>query len=133
VLKVFEEIDCCLVTTYKVRDDETRKVGIVSFNESDAPFLSKHSSEPNTLFRIQDFLEKPSSTQTSSRSACPCFYFLKSLTIPLIFRFLREKKEEPLEHRDATGKFLAWLINEQRTDFVAWKINKRIDVGILQN
>jgi len=44
-----------------------------------------------------------------------------------------KKKEEPLEHRDATGKFLAWLINEQKMNFVAWKVNKRIDVGTLQS
>ena len=72
------------VTTYTVGDDETTKYGIIEISESN---------------KITGFLEKPQKEETSSRSACPCFYFFQPLVFEKIDTFLQEKANAPLKVR----------------------------------
>ncbi|CAB4410112.1 unnamed protein product [Rhizophagus irregularis] len=54
----------------------------------------------------------------------------------LLKEFLEESKNNPnhtLEDRDATGKFLAWVINNNKFKFFAENVQGRIDVGGLQS
>ncbi len=109
----------CLVTTYQVDDKLVHKYGILELDENN---------------KVINFLEKPRST--TSRFACPCFYFFHKNSLELLQEFLEESKNNPdhtIEDRDATGKFLAWVINNQRFKFFAEKIQGRIDVGGLQS
>ncbi|GBC02042.1 hypothetical protein RclHR1_04420012 [Rhizophagus clarus] len=111
----------CLVTTYKVNDDNVNKFGILELDENN---------------QVINFLEKPSSQSTNSRTACPCFYFLHYKSLELLKEFLEESKNNPnhiLEDRDATGKFLAWVINNNKFKFFAENVQGRIDVGGLQS
>lgn len=111
----------CLVTTYKVDDDVVNKFGILELNENN---------------QVINFFEKPSPQSTNSRTACPCFYFLHNKSLELLREFLEESKNDPkhtLEDRDATGKFLAWVINNNKFKFFAENVQGRIDVGGLQS
>ncbi|RIA95983.1 nucleotide-diphospho-sugar transferase [Glomus cerebriforme] len=111
----------CLVTTYKVNDDDVHKLGILELNEEN---------------QVISFLEKPSPQSTISRTGCPCFYFLHNNSLRLLQEFLEESKNNPnhtIEDRDATGKFLAWVINNKKFKFFAENVQGRIDVGGLQS
>ncbi|CAG8505883.1 4435_t:CDS:1 [Diversispora eburnea] len=120
--------DGCLLTTYVVPPNENiSKYGILTLEN-----LS------NNQILVNNFIEKPKnpSQKTISRNACPCFYFLKREVLPLINEFLKESKEDKtktIEDRDATGKFLAWVINENKFKFYASKVEGRIDVGGLES
>ncbi|RIB01502.1 nucleotide-diphospho-sugar transferase [Gigaspora rosea] len=118
--------DGCLVTTYTIPKNEISKYGILTINKL---------NYDNGLFEVTDFLEKPNPESTNSRNACPCFYLLKSEALPLIEEFLKEAefKGAKLEDKDATGKFLAWVIKGKHFKFYAVQINGRIDVGDLKS
>ncbi|XP_067843816.1 glucose-1-phosphate adenylyltransferase isoform X4 [Heptranchias perlo] len=100
VLAKFAELqkincDSSLVLSYLCKDEaETTKFGILEIDEK---------------FQITAFKEKPSSTETTSRRACPCFYIYSKNTVPLIETFLQEKQNSPLEEKDAPGNFLCWV------------------------
>src|SRR5205823_9032663 len=82
----------CLVTTYEVNDNVVHKFGILEINEEN---------------QVINFLEKPSPQLTTSRTACPCFYFFHNKSLELLQEFLEESKNNPnhtIENRDATGK-----------------------------
>ncbi|CAB5101830.1 nucleotide-diphospho-sugar transferase [Rhizophagus irregularis] len=116
-----DDDEACLVTTYKVNDDVVSKFGILELNENN---------------QVINFLEKPSPQSTNSRIACPCFYFLHNKSLELLKEFLEESKNNPnhtLEDRDASGKFLAWVINNNKFKFFAENVQGRIDVGGLQS
>ncbi|KAG9284655.1 hypothetical protein G9A89_004697 [Geosiphon pyriformis] len=132
VLRMFIENfqEASLVTTYCVSDDEMSNVGILALKDDE-----KQAKEGKVLLKIQYFLEKPSAQNTSSRYACPCFYFLRSKVVRLIRDFLEQSKDkgEALEERDATGKFIAWVINECHETFYGFRVEGRIDVGNLES
>ncbi|CAG8507756.1 7019_t:CDS:1, partial [Cetraspora pellucida] len=117
--------DGCLVTTYTIPKDEISKCGILTIN----------NLNDIGLFEVTDFSEKPNPESTNSRNACPCFYFLKREALPLIEKFLKEVelKGAKLEDKDATGKFLAWVIKGKHFKFYAVQVNGRIDVGDLKS
>ncbi|CAI2169041.1 12023_t:CDS:1 [Funneliformis geosporum] len=113
--------EACLVTTYQVDDKVVHKFGILELDEGN---------------KVIGFLEKPSPQSTTSRYACPCFYFLHKNSLKLLQKFLIESKNNSnhtIEDRDATGKFLSWVINNKKFEFFAEKVQGRIDVGGLQS
>ncbi|XP_040913752.1 uncharacterized protein zgc:136439 isoform X2 [Toxotes jaculatrix] len=90
--------DSCLVLSYECKDEETHKYGILEVDSDLCVLCMK---------------EKPLPTETKSRRACPCFYVFSKKSLPLLDAFLEEKKEAPIEEKDAPGNFVSWLISSQ--------------------
>jgi len=81
--------------------------------------------------------------------ACPAFYLLKNSSLKFFAEFLEDKKDAPLEHRDAPGHFISWLIRfallpvlpiwdhhhplflNRRTQVHSFAISRRFDIGNL--
>ncbi|RUP46719.1 bifunctional protein GlmU-like protein [Jimgerdemannia flammicorona] len=110
----------CLVTAYQVPDSTVHKVGVMELDQG------KHN-------RVTGFVEKPRPEDTTSRSACPCFYLFHARSLPLLKQFLDEcnTRGAGLAEYDATGKYLAYLYS--RFAVYAMPISGRIDVGGLQS
>ncbi|XP_048390915.1 glucose-1-phosphate adenylyltransferase isoform X2 [Stegostoma tigrinum] len=106
--------DSNLVLSYFCKDEETTKFGILETDEN---------------FQVTAFKEKPRSTETTSRRACPCFYIYSKNTIPLIAKFLQEKQNSTLEEKDAPGNFLRWVYS--RKPVFVHQVRGRFDVGNL--
>ncbi|XP_042283043.1 mannose-1-phosphate guanyltransferase [Thunnus maccoyii] len=106
--------DNSLLLSYQCRDDETQKYGIL---------------EVDGDLRVLRMKEKPRPSETTSRRACPCFYVLSKNILPLLDTFLEEKKEAPIEEKDAPGNFVSWLI--PRKPVHVHQISGRFDVGNL--
>lgn len=106
--------DSNLVLSYKCKDEETSKYGILEVDDD---------------FRVLCMKEKPLSSETESRRACPCFYMFSQTCLPLLDAFLDEFKEAPIEQKDAPGNFLSWLI--PRKPVYTEQISGRFDVGNL--
>ncbi|XP_012706521.3 glucose-1-phosphate thymidylyltransferase [Fundulus heteroclitus] len=106
--------DGCLVLSYQCGDRETQKYGILEVDRD---------------LRVLRMKEKPEPSETESRRACPCFYVFSRGTLPLLDSFLQEKKDAPLEEKDAPGNFLSWLI--QRKPVYVHEVSGRFDVGNL--
>ncbi|XP_053184690.1 glucose-1-phosphate adenylyltransferase [Scomber japonicus] len=104
----------CLLLSYQCRDNETHKYGILEVDED---------------LRVICMKEKPRPTETTSRRACPCFYVFSKNSLPLLQTFLEEKKEAPIEEKDAPGNFVSWLI--PRKPVHVHQISGRFDVGNL--
>ncbi|XP_038049403.1 uncharacterized protein LOC119723011 [Patiria miniata] len=109
-----QNADASLVLACPCSDADTFKVGILETDEDK---------------RVTAFLEKPGPDQTTSRKSCPCFYVLSKATLPLIKQFLEERKNGPLEKRDATGHFIRYLY--PRLPVYTYDISARFDVGAL--
>ncbi|KAJ3412041.1 hypothetical protein HDV05_001371 [Chytridiales sp. JEL 0842] len=107
------------VTYYYVSDSDTWKTGILELEASGDPSCKK----------VTGFLEKPGPEITSSRIACPCFYYLTTDGLRLLNTFLKERTDAnaTLEEMDATGKFIGWLIHKH--DVYATSISGRLDIG----
>eukprot|EP01135_Chromosphaera_perkinsii_P000693 Nk52_evm5s150 gene=Nk52_evmTU5s150 len=105
-----------LVTCYTETEERVSKTGII---EVDAKGI------------ITSFLEKPAPTETSSRLACPCFYCFSPQAIVALHEFMQEKKDAPLQERDATGKFVDYL--HRRLPVGTYHISGRFDVGGLDS
>lgn len=103
-----------LVLAYRCKDEETSKYGILELDED---------------LKVQCLKEKPLLSETNSRNACPCFYLFSRTSLPLLEVFLNEKKNTPIEERDAPGTFLSWLI--LRKPVYVHRISGRFDVGNL--
>uniref|UniRef100_A0A8D3DCC7 Zgc:136439 n=1 Tax=Scophthalmus maximus TaxID=52904 RepID=A0A8D3DCC7_SCOMX len=106
--------DSCLVLSYQCKDEETQKYGIL---------------EVDGELRVLCMREKPLPSETESRRACPCFYVFSKTSLPLLDTFLQEKKEAPIEQKDAPGNFVSWLI--PRKPVYVHQISGRFDVGNL--
>ncbi|XP_041806494.1 glucose-1-phosphate adenylyltransferase [Chelmon rostratus] len=106
--------DSCLVLSYQCKDEETHKYGIL---------------EVDSDLRVLCMKEKPLPSETKSRRACPCFYVFSKKSLPLLDTFMEEKKEAPIEEKDAPGNFVSWLI--QRKPVYIHQISGRFDVGNL--
>ncbi|KTF73107.1 hypothetical protein cypCar_00036599 [Cyprinus carpio] len=103
-----------LVLSYQCKDEETSKYGILELDEN---------------LKVHCMKEKPLLSETNSRNACPCFYLFSRTSLPLLDIFLNEKKNAPIEERDAPGTFLSWLI--LRRSVYVHRISGRFDVGNL--
>uniref|UniRef100_A0A1A7Y2I5 Nucleotidyl transferase domain-containing protein n=1 Tax=Iconisemion striatum TaxID=60296 RepID=A0A1A7Y2I5_9TELE len=119
VQKTFSDVqtkceDGCLVLSYQCRDEETQKYGILEVDED---------------LRVVCMKEKPLSSETESRRACPCFYVFPKRSLPLLDAFLEEKRNAPIEEKDAPGNFVSWLI--LRKPVYVHQISGRFDVGNL--
>eukprot|EP01134_Creolimax_fragrantissima_P000201 CFRG0201T1 len=101
-------VDACGVVYYEVDDTEVRKRGIIEFTED---------------HRVTSFLEKPDPASTTSRNACPAFYYIPASGVPLVDKFMEEHKNEPLDARDAPGRLIAWL--HHHLPVYAYKISVR--------
>ncbi|XP_034416974.1 LOW QUALITY PROTEIN: uncharacterized protein LOC117750120 [Cyclopterus lumpus] len=106
--------DSCLVLSYQCDEQDTRKYGIL---------------EVDGDLRVLCMKEKPRPTETKSRRACPCFYVFSKKSLPLLDTFLEEKKEAPIDEKDAPGNFVSWLI--PREPVYIHQISGRFDVGNL--
>ncbi|XP_061579824.1 uncharacterized protein zgc:136439 [Cololabis saira] len=106
--------DSCLILSYECKEEETHKYGILEVGDD---------------FRVLCMKEKPLPSETKSRRACPCFYVLSKKAIPLLDAFLKEKKDAPIEEKDAPGNFVSWLI--PRKPVYIHQISGRFDVGNL--
>ncbi|RKO84485.1 hypothetical protein BDK51DRAFT_38641 [Blyttiomyces helicus] len=115
-----------LVTSYRVRDEQVAKCGILEVEEGE----EEGEGRPR---RIVGFVEKPLPTETASRLACPCFYYLKAQSLHLLEEFLKEKRGEgaALADMDATGKFVGWLV--QKSPVYAASVSGRLDIGGLES
>ncbi|KAJ4932969.1 hypothetical protein JOQ06_029807 [Pogonophryne albipinna] len=109
-----ESEDSCLLLSYQCQEEETSKYGIL---------------EVDSDLHVLCMKEKPLSTETQSRRACPCFYMFSKKSLPLLENFLEEKKEAPIEEKDAPGNFVSWLI--PRKPVYIHEISGRFDVGNL--
>jgi len=103
------------VTAYTIGDDETTKYGIIELDKDGC---------------ITGFLEKPDKTQTTSRLACPCFYYFKPRSFAIIDKFLSEKENCPIKEKDATGLLLKYLFPQ--LSISTFSISGRFDVGNLK-
>ncbi|XP_057708434.1 glucose-1-phosphate thymidylyltransferase isoform X2 [Corythoichthys intestinalis] len=108
--------DNSVLLSYQCRDDETHKYGIV---------------EVDGKLRALNMKEKPLPTETKSRRACPCFYVLSKKSLPQLDNFLQDKKDAPMQEKDAPGNFVSWLIPRQPV--YVYEIGGRFDVGNLQS
>ncbi|KAM9364864.1 mannose-1-phosphate guanylyltransferase catalytic subunit beta [Pholidichthys leucotaenia] len=106
--------EACLVLSYRCKDEETHKYGIL---------------EVDGDLRVHCMKEKPRSSETESRRACPCFYVFSKTSLPMLDMFLEEKKNAPIEEKDAPGIFVSWLIS--RKPVYVHEISGRFDVGNL--
>ncbi|XP_071336343.1 uncharacterized protein [Trachinotus anak] len=106
--------DNCLVLSYQCKDEETHKYGILEVDSDLCVLCMK---------------EKPLPSETESRRACPCFYVFSKKSLPLLDTFLEEKKDAPIEEKDAPGNFVSWLI--PRKPVYVHQISGRFDVGNL--
>ncbi|XP_012697789.2 glucose-1-phosphate adenylyltransferase 2 [Clupea harengus] len=106
--------DANLVLSYQCKEEETSKYGIL---------------EVDADMRVSCMKEKPCPSETQSRKACPCFYLFSKGSLSLLDVFLNEKKNAPIEERDAPGTFLSWLI--LRKPVYVHEISGRFDVGNL--
>ena len=101
------------VTCYTLPPDQsTAKSGILELDSNN---------------NVVQFLEKPAPSETRSRLACPCFYLIPPQALPLVSEFLKEKSACPLEDKDATGKWIAWMVNKY--PIKAMHISGRLDIG----
>jgi len=92
--------------------------------------VSKHGIiELDSTGKVTSFLEKPKPTETSSRLQSPCFYILDAKCQGILDEFLEASKDLPLEKKDATGNFLAYLIPKACVH--AFQTRGRYDVGNL--
>jgi len=81
--------------------------------------------------KVTRLLEKPSPEMTSSRSQCPCFYlFEKRRVLPVLDGYLGN--DGAGSFKDATGSFLAHLIQEPDADVFSHQISGRFDIGNLK-
>ena len=79
--------------------------------------------------RVQRFLEKPDPKTTTSRFQSPCFYILSEAAQQLITTFLEIHEESNIEAKDATGKFVKFLVD--RLPVFSYKVSGRFDLGNL--
>lgn len=119
VIKRFHELqakseDSCQVLSYECKEEETRKYGILEVDDN---------------LKAVCMREKPLPTETTSRRACPCYYMFSRKSLPLLDVFLEEKKNAPIEDKDAPGIFVAWIIS--RKPVYVYPISGRFDVGNL--
>ncbi|XP_053327838.1 glucose-1-phosphate thymidylyltransferase-like [Spea bombifrons] len=105
-----------LVLSYPCKDEETRKYGILETDEN---------------HKVTALREKPSPTDTASRQACPCFYVLSKDSLTCVQTFLDEKKNAPIEEKDAPGHLLSWLVG--RNPVHVYPVSGRFDVGNLES
>ncbi len=94
--------------------------------------VSKHGIiEVGLDCKVTSFLEKPDPKTTASRTQSPCFYLLDPASLKLLDDFLDTTKNEPMVKRDATGNFLAYLV--EHGNVFAFQTEGRYDVGNLQS
>ena len=101
-----------MIVDYKVNDDDVQKFGILELNWS-------------SMKRIAQL----------SRFSCPYFYFLHKNSFDSRKNSCNNFKDNPnptINDRNATEKFLAWIINNKKFKTLSEFIQCIIDVGGLQ-
>ncbi|XP_068230042.1 UTP--glucose-1-phosphate uridylyltransferase-like [Palaemon carinicauda] len=108
--------ECSLIVSAPVLEENVSKHGIIEVDED---------------WRVTAFIEKPLPTETASRLQSPCVYMMSGSSIHHIQNFLKEREDQPLHTRDATGLFVTELI--RRVPVYAYHVKGRYDVGGLQS
>ena len=108
---------------------------VLGYKEEAENLRSRGIAELDANNNIINFLEKPSPSQTESRTAVPPVYLYRSQTLLLehINLFLEENAEKSLEERDAPGKLVGYLSNQKNIKFRLIPITGRHDVGSLMD
>eukprot|EP00823_Brevimastigomonas_motovehiculus_P002654 TRINITY_DN159_c2_g1_i1.p1 TRINITY_DN159_c2_g1~~TRINITY_DN159_c2_g1_i1.p1 ORF type:complete len:330 (-),score=49.32 TRINITY_DN159_c2_g1_i1:292-1221(-) len=114
VIQISQKRKQSVVLWYPCPDQEVSRTGILL-------------SDTNEV--VTGFLEKPKSSDTQSRKACPCFYLYRSEVLPLIQKYVDECKQK--EKSDAPGNLLPWLCT--RTSLHSYRISGRFDIGNLDS
>ncbi|XP_046846133.1 uncharacterized protein LOC124439895 [Xenia sp. Carnegie-2017] len=112
-----EGFDGALVTCYKCKDSDTKRAGILELDANN---------------RVVAFLEKPHSSETLSRWACPCFYVLSRHTVQFVPEFLKVKNTAPMKEKDAPGHFIKYL-QKKVSIYAAPLKSGRFDIGNLES
>ncbi|KAJ8327298.1 hypothetical protein QVD99_008148 [Batrachochytrium dendrobatidis] len=129
-----------MVMCYPVaHESETLKTGILEVVKPEC--VDQGSSHS---LRVTGFIEKPHPSETKSRLACPCLYFLSQPALALLPTFFDDAakvfqsdtvkaitKGTLLDRIDASGKFIGWLIHQHPT--FAFRISGRLDIGDLES
>ena len=109
-----EEKAASLICHTECSEEAVRKHGIVELEQNN---------------RVQRFLEKPDPKTTTSRFQSPCFYILSEAGQQLITTFLEIHEDSNIEAKDATGKFVKFLV--ERLPVFSYKVSGRFDLGNL--
>ncbi|KAJ3142604.1 T-complex protein 1 subunit epsilon [Physocladia obscura] len=131
-----------LVASYRVaRDIDTLKTGIIEVNVDDRVVArnwnigagSEEDNHSRVGYRVTSLMEKPDPSVTTSRLACPCFYYLPTESLPLVHEYVDEsvRKGDGLEARDASGRLVAWLVKHYPVYTVS--VSGRLDIGGLES
>jgi len=91
-----DEKKACLICHTTCSEDEVHKHGIVELDQN---------------MKVVKFLEKPNPKDTVSRFQSPCFYILSKAALRELKTFLEIHKDESIEKKDATGKFLQFIVD----------------------
>jgi len=119
---------------HKLRDIQSRDktASLICHTECPENAVRKHGIvEIDQEMRVTRFLEKPNPSETTSRFQCPCFYLLSAAALELLPTFLDFHQSSPLEEKDATGKFVKFLVT--RMPVFSYQVLGRFDLGNLQS
>ena len=78
--------------------------------------------------KVISFLEKPSSTETQSRTQSPCFYLLSSEAAGKLKEFLEIHRNDN-KKKDSTGSFIQYLVPS--SPVYVFDVAQRFDLGNL--
>ncbi|KAJ1531215.1 hypothetical protein HK405_001478 [Cladochytrium tenue] len=148
----------CLVTSYTVTDEETRRFGIAEVaaaalggDEGGGAVAPAPPGGRVDVKRVVAFREKPGPDRTASRLACPCFYYFpRTVLARLLGGFMEDavRRGLALDAVDATGRLLAWAVRREedgsdgpdlgatsRTNTNVWAVpvSGRVDIGNLES
>ncbi|KXS11592.1 nucleotide-diphospho-sugar transferase [Gonapodya prolifera JEL478] len=121
---------------YDVDDANVHKYGILEVDGEQPCHEDSLSSALPSHGHVTRFSEKPEASSTTSRRACPCFYFVPIQLLDLPEKYVSQHYSQlssTLSHVDATGRLLEWAVNGRHCEVWAAKADGRIDVGGLES
>jgi len=109
---------------------EEKTASLICHTECSEEAVKKHGIvELDMKNKVLKFLEKPDANDTTSRFQSPCFYILSGAAQKLISTFLEMHANSSLETKDATGKFIKFLV--ERMLVFSYRVSGRFDLGNL--
>ena len=111
---------------------QEKTASLICHTECPENAVRKHGIvEIDQKMRVTRFLEKPNPSETTSRFQCPCFYILSAAALELLPIFLDFHQSSPMQEKDATGKFLKFLVD--RMPVFSYQVSGRFDLGNLKS